>query len=104
MILKLNLNKQQTVIKVNVMNIEKITLVNEAIANFLENNAGCEVYTSICSCGAVTMSACNSSDEISFLQENAPFIKATNDALMCNCNHCCNSWGVDVEEEEEDNE
>ena len=84
------------------MNIEKMTLVNQAIANFLENNQGNGVYTNICSCGAVTMGAYGSSDEISFLQENAPFIKATNYNLMCNCNHCCNNWGVDVDEEDEE--
>lgn len=80
------------------MNIEKMTLVTGAIANFLDNNAGNEVYTNLCSCGAVTMSAYGSSDEINFMSENAPFIKATNDTIMCNCNHCCNGWGVDVEE------
>lgn len=83
------------------MNIEKITLVNEAIANFLENNAQNEIYTSLCSCGAITMSAYNSSYEFCFMQDNAPFIKPTNTMLMCNCNHCCNDWGVDSEEEED---
>lgn len=86
------------------MNIEKMTLVQQAIINFLENNQGNEVYTTLCSCGAVTMTAYGSRGEISFLQENSPFIKATNDILMCNCNHCCNGWGVDVEEEEEEDE
>tara|TARA_Y100001956_G_scaffold76908_1_gene86647 strand:- start:767 stop:1030 length:264 start_codon:yes stop_codon:yes gene_type:complete len=84
------------------MNIEKITLVQQAIVNFLENNQGNEVYTNLCSCGAVTMSTYGSSDEISFSQENAPFIKATNDMIMCNCNHCCNGWGVDVDEEDDE--
>ena len=84
------------------MNIQKMTLVNEAIANFLQDNQGNEVYTSLCSCGAITMSCygCNTG-EISFLKENAPFISPTNTIEMCNCNHCCNGWGVDSEDDEE---
>lgn len=84
------------------MNIEKMTLVNQAIVNFLENNQNNEIYTNLCECGAVTMAAYGSTEEVSFLQESAPFIKPTSDGLMCNCNHCCNGWGVDSEEEEEE--
>ena len=76
--------------------------INAEIANFIESNEHSEIYTNLCGCGAITMSSYGSQDSIQFLQENAPYIKPTNDMIMCNCNHCCNNWGLDVEEEIED--
>ncbi len=71
--------------------------INLQIAEFLEANESNEVYTSLCSCGAITMSFYQvNNTEISFLQSNAPFIKPTNDIVGHNCNHCTNESGIDA--------
>lgn len=72
-------------------------LVNEAIAAFLEENTNVE--TCGCTCGAVTMSG--SAGEIAFLKSNAPFIGLTLNESF-GCNHCNNSWGVDIVDHSEE--
>ena len=82
----------------------QITEVTEAISEFLDSHRNQEVETNLCSCGAITMTTFESSDSIQFISENAPFIKSTNNMILDNCNHCVNNWGVDIDEEYEDEE
>jgi hypothetical protein len=81
-----------------------IVEVTDAISEFLDSHRNQEVETNLCSCGAITMTTFESSDSIQFKSENAPFIKPTNDMVLDNCNHCANNWGVDIDEEYEDEE
>ncbi len=75
--------------------------INLEIAQFIESVGTQEIYSSLCSCGAITMGCYGSnSAEVSFKQDNAPYIKPTNDVEMCGCNHCCNGWGLDINNEE----
>lgn len=77
-------------------------VVAEAISEYLNNHKHADIEVSECSCGAMTMINFKNSESISFKKENAPYISATSDGLLHNCNHCANDWGVDVEFEEEE--
>ncbi len=68
--------------------------VNEAIANFISSAQGMEITTTLCECGAVTMSAYESSEQITFLATNAPYIGFTLNET-CGCNRCHNGWAID---------
>ncbi|MCF1457814.1 MAG: hypothetical protein LPH21_09700 [Shewanella sp.] len=71
------------------------------IADFRASNKGREVYVHKCQCGALTMSVIENHESAVFMHENAPYIQPTNDVEMCNCNHCVNNDGLDIEYEED---
>lgn len=72
---------------------------NTALSDFMLSAGEQEIYSSLCNCGAITMSCYGTNDlSLSFKAETLPFIKPTNDIIACNCNHCVNNWGIDIEQ------
>ena len=75
--------------------------IQAQVIDYLEANKDSEIYTSLCSCGAITVSNYANRDEVSCMAERVPFIKPTSDIVMSACNHCVNDWGLDSEPEDE---
>lgn len=74
------------------------------ILEFMFDHAADDLYINECKCGAFTISGISTKEEIAFSgdtqDECVPFLRA--DTMTDNCNHCVNNWGIDIEDEEEE--